>query len=196
MGKLFRLLLVTTLSCSILLPGCGDSSGGVVLDNNTEATNEDSSSGDSTGESSPFGSFTTTSIYGDEVTDAIFSEYDMTMVNIWATWCPPCIGEMAELEEVYQSLPENVNMITLCEDGGRETELAQQILAENGCEFDALIVNDELLQGIMTSIQAFPTTIFVDSDGNVFGSKVEGAPAEPVPYYLDAVESMMGELGL
>ncbi len=182
MKKLIALLITLTLSSSLLL-SC-NSSQEVVLDNNE------------TKDSQPFGTFTTTSVYGDSISDTVFSDYDLTMVNIWATWCPPCIGEMAELEEVYQSLPENVNMITLCEDGGRETDLAIEVLEENGCTFDALIVNEELLQGFMTNVQAFPTTVFVDRDGNVFGEKIEGAPTDPVTYYLDAIDTAMGELSL
>ncbi len=143
----------------------------------------------------PFGNFTTTSIYGHEVTQNIFSEYDLTMVNIWATWCPPCVGEMDELEEVYQSLPENVNMITLCDDGAIETDLALEILAENGCTFDAIVPNNEIYANFMSSnITAFPTTIFVDNEGTVFGPVIQGAPYEPVPYYLDAVDEALGLL--
>ncbi len=142
----------------------------------------------------PFGSFTTTSVYGHEVTDDVFGEYAMTMVNVWATWCPPCIGEMNELEEVYQTLPENVNVLTICDDGGTETDLAIQILSENGCNFDAIITNDEIYNNFLSGITAFPTTVFVDSEGNIFGQKIEGAPGDPVSYYLGVAEEMMDEL--
>ncbi len=141
----------------------------------------------------PFGSFTTTSVYGHEVTDAVFADYAMTMVNVWATWCPPCIEEMDELEEVYQTLPDNVNVLTLCDDGSTETALALQILEENGCNFDAIAINDEIKSGFMTSqqITAFPTTVFVDSAGNVFADPIVGAPYDAVEFYMAAAEAAM-----
>ncbi len=139
----------------------------------------------------PFGSFSTLSVYGHEVTDDVFGEYEMTMVNVWATWCPPCIGEMEELEEVYQTLPMNVNVLTICDDGGTETDLAIQILEENGCKFDAIITNDEIYNNFLSGITAFPTTVFVDSEGNIFGTKIEGAPSDPVAYYMGVAEEMM-----
>ncbi len=139
----------------------------------------------------PFGSFSTGSVYGNEVTDAVFSEYAMTMVNVWATWCPPCIDEMNELEEVYQALPINVNVLGICEDGASETDLALQILAENGCNFDSIYPSDEIRSGFLSSVTAFPTTVFVDSAGNVFGEPIVGAPGDPVSYYIAAAEYHM-----
>ncbi len=139
----------------------------------------------------PFGDFTTTSVYGHEVTQDVFAEYDMTIINVWATWCPPCIGEMDELEEVYQELPENVNLLTICDDGSAETDLAIQILEENGCNFDALIVSNEMRSEFISTILAFPTTVFVDREGNIFGNKIEGAPQNAVEYYLQAAEEHM-----
>ncbi len=144
----------------------------------------------------PFGSFTTTSVYGYEVTDAVFADYDLTLVNVWATWCPPCIEEMDELEEVYQTLPANVNVLTLCDDGSTETDLAIQILEENGCNFEAIAINDEIRNGFMTTqqITAFPTSVFVDSAGNVFGTPIVGAPVDAVAYYIAAAEEAMAIL--
>ena len=61
-------------------------------------------------------SFKTVDLEGNEVTQDIFKDYDMTMINVWTTWCPYCIEEMPELETVYQKLPENVNFITICKN--------------------------------------------------------------------------------
>ncbi len=174
----------------------------------TDATVEDATAEDGTAEDdmmveddevsygvaadgTPFGSFTATSVYGHEVTEAVFGEYDMTMVNVWATWCPPCIGEMDELEEVYQALPASVNVLTLCDDGDVENALALQILEENGCNFDAIVPDDAMRSGFMSTVSAFPTTVFVDSAGNIFGDRIEGAPQDPVAYYMAAAEAML-----
>ncbi len=211
MKKLLSLLLVIVLSafmltgCSFLLEDIDEdyayeedmTTQEEVLDE--EYTDEETVDSDEVSlgvatDGTPFGDFSTTSVYGHEVTQDIFSEFELTMVNIWATWCPPCIGEMAELEEVYQTLPVNVNVLTICDDGATETDLAIQILEENGCNFDAIITNDEIYQNYLSSVTAFPTTIFVDKEGNVFGSKIEGAPLDPVSYYLAAAEEAMALL--
>ena len=44
--------------------------------------------------------FSTTDLDGNAADESIFAEYKLTMVNIWATFCGPCISEMPELGEL------------------------------------------------------------------------------------------------
>ena len=46
-------------------------------------------------------SFTAKDLDGNTVTEEIFAEKDLTVVNIWGTFCPPCIAEMPELGEFH-----------------------------------------------------------------------------------------------
>ena len=124
--------------------------------------------------------FTAEDMNGKKVDQSIFMEYDLTMVNIWSTWCGFCIEEMDELESLYQQLPKNVNMITICEDASSEKDLAKDILAQNGASFQTLVGNDVLRESLMQYISGFPTTVFVDSQGNVIGQPQVGAPGNDV----------------
>jgi thiol-disulfide isomerase/thioredoxin len=74
--------------------------------------------------------FTALDMDGNEVTEAIFAPYDVTMVNIWATWCGYCVEEMPFFPELKDKLPENANLITICEDASYEPELTKEILAQ------------------------------------------------------------------
>lgn len=47
--------------------------------------------------------FMTTDMDGKKVTNDIFADYDMTVVNFWATYCNPCIDELPELAEWKKS---------------------------------------------------------------------------------------------
>ena len=58
-----------------------------------------------------FPEFKTTDSNGNEVTEKIFADKDITMVNVWGTFCGPCINEMPELQKIYESLPKNANLI-------------------------------------------------------------------------------------
>lgn len=124
--------------------------------------------------------FTAEDMDGKKVDQSIFVEYDLTMVNIWSTWCGFCVEEIDELEELYQQLPENVNMITICEDAAIEKELAKEILSTNGASFQTLVGNDVLRETLMQYISGFPTTVFVDRDGNIVGQPQVGAPGSDV----------------
>ena len=110
------------------------------------------------------------------MSDAVFADYRLTMVNIWATFCSPCIEEMPELQELYGQLPEGVNMITICVDGESETELAQEIYDSIDGTFAVVLADKDLLKGFLTRISGVPTTVFVDSQGRVIGDFQLGAP--------------------
>lgn len=60
--------------------------------------------------------FSTYDMNGNVVTQEIFSDYDLIMVNVWTTWCKYCIYEMPELARLKDMLPDNVNLITICDD--------------------------------------------------------------------------------
>lgn len=70
---------------------------------------------------------------GNEVTDSIFKEKDLTVVNIWGTFCTPCVEEMPELGEWAKEMPDNVQIVGLVcdiESDNDEThkELAKTIM--------------------------------------------------------------------
>lgn len=136
-------------------------------------------------------SFQTTSLDGQTVTSDIFKDYDLTMINIWATWCGPCVNEMPDLQLVNEALPDNVNFITLCSDGATQSALANQILTASNATFQTIIPDDALDAQLMQYIMAFPTTIFVDKTGALTGGVIEGAPYDVVTSYLDAVDQVL-----
>ena len=133
--------------------------------------------------------FETTDTEGNKVSSKdIFSKNKYTMVNIWASWCGPCIGEIPELEELNKKFEEKgCGIIGLLTDGEDEQGLAdaKEILAEAGVTYlniiDSMGLSDEL------QVQAVPTTIFVDSNGQIVGESVIGA-------MIDKYEEVMNEL--
>lgn len=140
-------------------------------------------------------SFTGKTIIGEDISSAIFADYDVTAINVWATWCGPCVNEMPELQELYAVLPENVNFITLCHDGDTQESLALKILESSQAEFQTLIPSPEIEQQIMAHVSAFPTTFFVDSEGNLLSTRLQGAPSSHVvETYLNFVEKALESL--
>lgn len=114
---------------------------------------------------------------GGTFTQDDLTKYDLTMVNIWTTWCGYCIQEMPDLQKLYKDmLPDNVNMISICADANDELDLAKKIIDEQNCSFKTLIPDDKLKESILNDISAFPTTIFLDSKGNLVGKPQVGVP--------------------
>ena len=130
--------------------------------------------------------FTTVDMEGNEVTEAIFADYDVTMVNIWATWCGYCIEEMPGFPGLKDSLPENANLITICEDAGYEPELTAEILDSIGANFTTLQANEEIYTNILSTVYGFPTTLFVDSEGKIIGEPIIGVPSMDMEEAMNA----------
>lgn len=139
-----------------------------------------------------FKGFNATDLNGNKVDDSIFSKYDITMVNIWATWCGPCINEMPALAKVYDNLPSNANMISIVSDGDEEPDTAKEILADSKAMFRSFLPSAFITENVMPNITAFPTTVFVDKNGKVIGQAQLGAPSSDetriADIYLDMIK--------
>lgn len=125
-----------------------------------------------------FPEFKTTDTNGNEVTEKIFADKDITMVNVWGTFCGPCINEMPELQKIYESLPKNANLIGIAADvpeGMKDgVDNAKHIEEQTGVKYTNLTVSDSLAS-FTKQFYAVPSTIFVDKDGNIIGELVLGA---------------------
>jgi len=143
-----------------------------------------------------FPAFSTKDLDGRAVTDSIFAENEITMINFWATWCPPCVAEMPDLGELAKTLLEDSDRkdaligILLDADDRGALEKARQILSKSGAGFPILRPSSEM-QSIIGAIDAIPTTIFVDSEGNIVGSAVIGARSSQA--YLQAISAAWKE---
>ena len=124
--------------------------------------------------------FTTMDLFGNEVTSAVFAEKDVTLVNIWGTFCDPCIEELPDLQELSESMPENAQLIGIVGDvkhmRSDEYVEALAITEENGVTFTNLIADRSMK--FMDKVMLVPTTVLVDSEGNVIGDPIIGSEVE------------------
>ena len=80
-----------------------------------------------------FGHFDSQTLEGEEVTEEIFANADLTMVNIWGTFCGPCISEMPDLGEIADEYAEKgVQIVGIVSDvTDPENEEAKAVKREN-----------------------------------------------------------------
>ncbi len=136
-------------------------------------------------------SFSAQTLGGETVTEAFFGQHDLTMVNVWASWCGPCRGELPELGELYGKLPQNVGFLSVTIDEPGDLKAAQDILAQNGCTFPCLDgqASEGLTKNVLNGIMAIPTPLFFDSPGNQGGAMIVG-----VPQGSSVVDAYMAEI--
>lgn len=121
---------------------------------------------------------------GNEAGGALFEGYKVNMINVWATYCGPCLSEMPELGELAEEYADKgVQIVGLVSDlrtrdGGYDQELrelAREIVEETGADYVHLMPSDDLTARVLSQIQAVPTTFFVDETGAQIGQVVVGA---------------------
>lgn len=127
-----------------------------------------------------FPAFTTTDLMGNTVSNVVFSGKDLTVVNVWATYCGPCIDEMDELAAWSASMPENVQLVGLVSDlyslEDTETlETAQMICEATGADSYLHLVASQDFVPLLSTVVGVPTTFFVDSTGAIVGEPIVGA---------------------
>lgn len=185
--KFFVIFLALVMSLMLVACGTDESSEeGEFVEDDSEYEVGDYAEG------SAFGSFASTDLYGYEVTDAIFANADVTIVNVWGTFCGPCVGEMPDLAALDAELPDNVQIIGMvCDAAEGETEMIETaigICEENGVGYTNVLANDSVYK-ITDSFSAVPTTLIVDSNGVLVCDPIVGADVEA---YRQAVADYLG----
>lgn len=132
-------------------------------------------------------SFETTDVDGNPVkSEEIFAQNKITMLNVWATWCGPCKGELRGLGEMNRSYAgKGVAVVGLCADADTNLEECKKLLAENEVDYLNLLPF-EGYEGTIP-IPCYPVSYYVDSEGTIIAPPMEGAPADMSTYeeYID-----------
>ena len=79
-----------------------------------------------------YGSFTAYTLDGGTFRGRDIASKDLTVINFWGTFCSPCIAEMPDLAAFEKSLPDNVQLITICVDAQGNEETAKFLLDQAG----------------------------------------------------------------
>jgi thiol-disulfide isomerase/thioredoxin len=129
------------------------------------------------------GKFTTNDLDDNRVTDEILSEKRLTFINYWATWCEPCRDELPDFQALYDKYGDDVTFMTIIDDGVGN-DMATQ-LADEYLPFATNVLPTENLLAVITSGYV-PTSIVVDSDGNLMSEQIIGALGMRYADHLDA----------
>lgn len=108
----------------------------------------------------------------------------VVLINFWTTWCPPCRIELPQLERLYSRYRDSGLQI-LAVDVGEDEETVREFLRRRPVSFPVLLDRERQVAA-KYHVEAFPTTIILDSEGNVV-EVAEGLD----PYLAYRVESLL-----
>ena len=151
--------LILIAALCLLLTACGQAA--------PEASPDAAAASDAAQTAGILSNFSTTDLDGNSVDQSVFADHKLTMVNVWATFCGPCISEMPELGTLASEYADKgmqiVGLVSDVTDSDGNLDEAQLSLAREG------------LYGLLSQVSGVPTTLFVDSEGKQVGTAYIGA---------------------
>ena len=141
--------------------------------------------------------FETVDLDGNPVrSEDIFGGNTLTMVNLWGTYCGPCINEMPDLEVLNARLKaKGCGIIGVVVDvpsvgSTSQVQAAKEIIADTGVTYRNLLPWSGFDDAFPA--QYIPTTYFVDSNGKIVGQAAVGARGADA--YEALVDAVLGQL--
>lgn len=123
----------------------------------------------------------------DESLESIIKNNEVTVVNLFASWCNPCRNETPDLNDFYKKeLPDNTMLVGLNVQDNKKSR--DQFLEEFDVQYPIYNVKDE--KDFMTDLQLIiiPTTLFVDSDGKIVKTYVGEISKKTLDSYIQYVK--------
>ncbi len=89
------------------------------------------------------------------------------VLNFWATWCGPCVIEMPYLEAAHRRYGDSENLLLVGINLAEDHDVVRAWLLERNITFAVVIDQFRELERAYRVGGAYPTTIFIDSGGNI-----------------------------
>ena len=182
MNKKKILVLLATLVISTALAACGNNDSGYTTGDNSK----DGRSQVSQGELQSIPDFSAEDIEGNKVDNSIFKENKVTLVNVWATWCGPCVNELPEIQKVYSELKDQgIGVVGIVADGNDAKDTAKELIELESLKYKMIIPDSNLEKNLISTLRGFPTSYVVDSEGKILGVKLGGMNAEGFKAFIE-----------
>lgn len=122
-----------------------------------------------------FVTFQANTVDGEAWNSEKFADSELTMINVWATYCNPCLKEMPDLGELAAEYdPAKFQIIGVVSDvmegdDAKSVEFVRKLIEETKADYPHLLLNESLYMSFVGAVSAVPTTFFVRQDGSLVG---------------------------
>lgn len=106
------------------------------------------------------------------------------VINLWATWCPPCRREMPALQE-GQHLNPDINFVFA--NQGESRDIVDMYLTQEGLSLENVLLDQEGVLGEGIESRGLPTTLFLDQEGRLVDIRLGELSSATLQDRLDAL---------
>ena len=115
----------------------------------------------------------------------------IVVVDLWATWCPPCVASMPYLQQLSEEYADQV--VILGVNCGDKAATVQSFVADKGYTFPIAIDEDlDILYNYFYT-DGIPYTVFIDTEGNLAYTHLGGGDAV-YQELKEIIDTMIAEL--
>lgn len=125
-------------------------------------------------------SFTVTDMNGQPVSLASLKGKPV-FLNFWATWCPPCVGEMPDIQRAYAKYGDKIHFVIVNIDGTKPDVTS---FMENHAFSFPVVLDTNGSAASAYAVQAIPTSYIIDADGNIIDSHVGALSADDMESFV------------
>lgn len=90
------------------------------------------------------------------------SEGKVVVVNLWATWCPPCVAEMPSMQKLYESYGDRVDFYFVTSEA---IEKPLKFIQKNGYSFPVYRESQPTPEVLRS--RSIPATYVISKDGTI-----------------------------
>jgi peroxiredoxin len=103
------------------------------------------------------------------------------LLNFWATWCVPCLGEMPELEKLHQRYrDQGLLVVGVSMDGPESVANVQPTVRRYGLTYPILLDEETRVVGVYNPRRDAPFSVLIDRQGRIVQRFVGYAPGDEV----------------
>lgn len=99
------------------------------------------------------------------------------LLNLWATWCPPCRHEIPELQEFHRRYGEQIALVGI--NWGEDADTVKEFLARFGVSYLNLL-DQRGTTFVLYGLTGIPESFFIDPDGYIRGAWIGPLTVEQI----------------
>lgn len=96
----------------------------------------------------------------------------VVLINIWASWCGPCVAEMPDIDQLAKDYSDQLVVIGI--NCGENEQTVRSFVTENGYTYNFAADTDYYISGVLYPSQGIPYSIVVDANGIITQLHVGG----------------------
>lgn len=111
------------------------------------------------------------------------------IISFWATWCKPCLKELAAIQEVYLDWQDEtgVKLIAISVDDSRSSPRVRSMVMGSSWDYEVYLDQNGDFKRAMNVVN-IPHTFLIDGEGNIVHQHTSYAPGDEYELYDKIVE--------